>query len=86
MYSHEYESSYSDKEHQDRQSNARVSETPEILRNFKKVDCYWILHKHAELAVMAILASEALLYENKKIQQWNIIPVSIEPGTLAIQV
>ena len=42
-----------------------------------------VFHKHTELAKLAL---EALLCENKKIQQWNVTPVSIEPGTSAIQV
>ena len=33
---------------------------------------------------MAILASQALLRENKNIEQQNVTPVSIEPRTSAI--
>ena len=40
-----------------------------------------VFHEHTELA---ILASQALLHENQKIQQQNITPVSIELRTSAI--
>ena len=37
-------------------------------------------HEHTELTMMAVLLSQALLCETKKIQQQNITSVSIEPG------
>ena len=42
----------------------------------------WSFHKHKTLAIMPILASEALLYENKKIQWKMLPPVGIEPRPL----
>ena len=45
-----------------------------------KIICKW-----RSLAIMAILASQVLLRENKKkIQQQNVTPVSIEPGISVI--
>ena len=35
--------------------------------------------KCTRMAIMTVLASEALLYENKKFQKKNVTPVSIEP-------
>ena len=42
-------------------------------------------YKESKLVMMVMLTSEPLLY-NKKIQQQNVTPARIEPGTSAIQV
>ena len=38
--------------------------------------------KNNRVAIMSVLASEALFHENKKFQLQNVTPVSIEPMDL----
>ena len=45
-----------------------------------------VFHEHIESSEMTILASQALLRENKKIQRQNVTPLSIELTTSTIQV
>ena len=49
-----------------------------------KVSVNRVFQKHTKLKIMAILASEYFLRKN--IQQQNVTPVSIEPGTSPIQI
>ena len=49
-----------------------------LLKNFS-VEFFY---KHTTLAIMPILASDALLRENKKIQWQNVTPRGIEPRPL----
>ena len=56
-----------------------------LKRGVLKKVCTRVFHKHTELAIMSISASEALLPENKT-SSTNVTRVSIEPITSVIQV
>ena len=54
-------------------------------KSFKAREYYRVIrdfHKHTTLAIMPILASEALQHENKKSSNKMFPPVGIEPGPL----
>ena len=50
--------------------------------NFFAANSIRVSHKHTTLAIMPILASKALLCENKKFSDKMLPPVGIEPGPL----
>ena len=56
-----------------------VATCAQLMRSFRHVEyLIGIFHKLDEIAN---IASEALLFENKKFQQKMLLPVRIEPGT-----